>query len=779
MEKVLLIYDKISEKELTRGKLTPNSQSVRLTNYLTQVIKQASPGSEVMMAIAAPKPGKKISAKEYRDHAPEIHKLVDSFAPTLIVACGKPTLYAVDRYLPTDFPKSGKFQRLWGRYFPIHNGSGLVGRILISPGIGLVFAGKKEDGGYLYLRTIQEFITDAISGRTDRISTVSEYISSRESLVSLKRLWTDRSGLLQRLSSDVTIAVDTETTGLNIITDKVRTVQISVTDGKSYVFPFNLLRAGEWTELFNELRAAGYKLVLQNGKYDSKILRSNGVELGNFYELSVAHVLIDEREGTHNLDFIGGHILGSGKTSITKSALTDGPIDDTFIEYAGRDTDITRRAFNIILPAVKDKPIYETLTKIQNYLAVGEHKGIRLDTEKLYALSERAAAAIRNYKGMFQDLGLNPRSSQQVAKLLGMDSTGKKLLEEVDSDLARAIIDYRGLQKVKGSYLDRLIASAEIDGRFHPDIRLAGPVTGRTASGSGSAPKDMKWLPINSQNIPRPPLGQDYKYLSEELRAQLRSLFIADDGYVMVALDLAAAEMRMAANACLDPVMISDLNRKVDTHSLLTVLAYGLDKKHGFELDIDKDPKGWIQYVRPAYEFERQSTKNATFAVLYGGGLDAIAAQALCDTDTAALLRRTIYSRYTGLEDWINGVHDQIRRTGKITTRYGRQRIFPYSAGVFDNTTLKSMLREGQNYVIQADASDYCLMGTVKFMDNVPAKWGDVWLQNLVHDAEYAAVPEDYADEAKALMVEMMETADDLPAKLYADGKYGKDWGSL
>lgn len=774
MERVLFLFDGITEGELSQGKINPNARTVRLFQYLTRVVKGMNSDAQTTLLVASPKPGK-TTAKEYREHAPNVQKAMAEFDPTLVVVLGKSALYPISPYLPSNFPRTLKYQKLWGRYFPLHLGGTVNGRrAVFAPSISMVFAGKEQEGGYLYLRTIQECVTDALLRRTDSIKTVSHYISDRESLASLERQWTDPKQQLNRIVSGAVVGFDTETTGLNVISDKVRTVQFSFKDGEAYVIPFNLLPADDWTQLLHRIGAAGYSYVLQNGKYDSKILRSNGVILPDFQELSIAHALVDEREGTHNLDFIGSQILGSGKDEIGKDKLVGGPIDRQFIEYAGRDTDITRRAFNVILPAVRERRIYDTLTRTQNILAYGEHRGIRLDVERLEDLSRQADVKIREYKQMFAQLELNPRSSQQAAKALGLTgSADKKALEDVDSDLARAIIDYRGLQKVKRTYLDRLMASAEIDGRFHPDIRLAGPVTGRTSSGSGSAPKDMLWLPINSQNIPRPAQGQAFKYLSEELRSQLRHLFVADEGYVMAGLDLAAAEMRMAANACLDPVMIDDLNRKVDTHSLLTIMAYNLP----YEIDLE-NPTEWVTAVKKNHEYQRQSTKNATFAVLYGGGLSAIAAQAKCDMDTAALLRRTIYERYAGLEKWIEDIHNQVRTAGTVSTRYGRSRIFPYSTGVFDNQQLQSMLREAQNYVIQSEASDYCLMGTVKFADAAPKHW-DMWVQNLVHDALYVAVKEDYADEAVKLMVETMETADDLPARLYADGKYGMNWGSL
>ncbi len=779
MDRVILLVDSILESELKGGRIDVNSRTARLFKYMTAVLQKIKPGTVTTLLVASPKPGK-CKAKEMREHSEKIQNAIAEFNPTLVAVLGKAALYPIEPYLPTAFPRNKQYQRLWGRYFPF-NSESWAGqqqpRFVLCPSLSMVFANKDQEGGYLHLRTVQECITDALLQRTDRIKTVSHFVSDRRRLDELKGLWTGGSGISRKLRHS-TIGFDTETTGLNIVTDRVRTVQISVADGESYVFPFELLQPSEWTQLISDLRTAGYTFVLQNGKYDSKILRSNGVELGDFEELSIAHVLVDEREGTHNLQFIGQQVLGAGKDEIATEQLINGPIDQAFISYAGRDTDVTRRAFNYLYPAVKEKSAFQTLKKAQTILSYGEHRGIRLDGERLQDLNERTKRKLSEYKGLFSDIGLNPKSVPQVRAALGLDKSDKKALEEVDSDLARAIIDYRGLIKVKSSYLDRLMASYSVDGRFHPDTRLAGPVTGRTSSGSGKVEDDQKWLPINAQNIPRPPQGQEYKYFSEELRAQLRYLFIADPGYVIVGADLAAAEMRMAANACMDPVMISDLNRKLDTHSLLTVTAFALEKKYGFTLDIEGDPKEWIKYVRPNHEHNRQSTKNATFAVLYGASDPTIASQAQCDVETAKLLRRTIYGRYTGLEPWIEGIHSKVRSTGSVSTRYGRKRIFPYSVGVFDRQQQQSMLREAQNYVIQSEASDYCLMGMIKYAENCPAKW-DNWMWNFVHDAAYACVKEDYAEEATKLMVESMETADKLPAVLYAEAKYAQSWGKL
>lgn len=777
--RLLFLFDTVMPDELTPlGGLKSDSRSVRLFKYLTGVVKKANPDAVTTMLVASPTAGK-AKAKELKEHAKLVQESIAQFDPTLIAVMGKTALYAVLPYLPSDFPKTLSYKRLWGKHFTHNSASGSVGKeraaCVFSPSPSMVWAGKQQEGGYLYLRTIQENIMGAVLQFTDRIGTVSHLVSDAAHLHALVGEWTHTSGNLTRIITEPTIGFDTETTGLNIVSDKVRTVQFSVKDGEAYVVPFDILPADDWTKLLHRLKEAGYKLVLQNGKYDAKILHHNGVDLGRYSELSIAHVLVDERADSHNLDAIGQQILGAGKASITTDKLVNGPIDQTFIDYAGRDTDITRRAFNIILPSVKDKPAYRILTDSAYHLSRGEAFGIRLDRERLYDLRDQTARTIAAYEGEFKEIGLNPMSPKQVAELLQTSKADKKALEGHDSEWADKIIDYRGLLKVQNTYLRRLIASYEVDGRFHPDIRLAGPVTGRTSSGTDKdVGEDELWLPINSQNIPRPNMGQETKYLSERLRADLRSCFIADEGRQMVAFDLAAAEMRMAANACLDPVMIDDLNRKVDTHSLLTIMALKLD----IEIDLD-NPDEWVKHIKKNYESQRQSTKNATFAVLYGGGISAIAAQAKCDTTTAALLRRTIYERYRGLETWIDRIHSQVKEKGYIETRYGRKRIFPYSTGVFDNQMLQSMLREAQNYVIQSEASDYCLMGINKFMDNIPSSFAPVYFQNFVHDAGYFSVAEDDADDAKKLMVEMVQSADKLPAVLYADAKYAKNWGDL
>jgi len=780
MDRIVFLLDTVSESELSATGLKADARSIRLYRYLDATVKKERPDAVTTMVFAAPGPGKH-SAKEYRNHADKVAASLAKFDPTLIVCMGKSAMYPLESFFPSDFPKSKKYQKMWGRYFPINHLSGVSGKTgptcVFTPSPSMLWAAKDQEGGYLYLRTIHENVMGAVLRTTDRIDTVSVLVSDRTHLDAVTEPWFAPAGRLRRLAEQATISVDTETTGLNIITDKVRTVQFSVADGESLVVIYDVLKPEEWTAFFNRLRTAGWTLVLQNGKYDYKILRSNGTTLGAYQELSIAHVLLDEREGTHNLDFIGQQVLGSGKTTITTEQLVNGPIDGKFVHYAGRDTDITRRAYVSLRPGVQDRPAYRILTQSAQLLAEGEHYGIRLDMERLAELDAQATGKLAEYRRIFKSEGINPNSPQQVAKRFGLTATDKKVLEHLDDELATAIVDYRGLKKVKGTYLDRLMASGLVDGRFHPDIRLAGPVTGRTSSGSGTVEKGNEFLPINSQNIPRPGKGQKYKYFSEALRAELRSLFIADEGRVILAFDLAAAEMRWAANHCMDPVMIADLNRKVDTHSLLTVMAYGLDKKHEFEIDFD-NPENWIKHVRPAYEFERDGTKAATFATLYGGGIPAIAAQAKCDNETAELLRSTIYGRYKGLEQWINEIHNRVKTQGVVQTRYGRQRIFPYNSGVFDNRMLQSMLREAQNYVIQADASDYCLMAINNFMLNNTAAQ-PVYLQNFVHDAGYFSVVEDEADRLKKELVDLVQTADKLPAIMYADAKYAQNWGDL
>lgn len=722
----------------------------RLLDYTAKFLK-----IESWEAVVAGPSGKPATAKQYREEADRVWTELVFAAPDRVVLCGRGSLYAFEQYAP----KVKSFERLWGEVFQAEEFE-----VVVAPSPALLFVTKVQKGGYTYLRS---FIESAGARPT------------LEPALTGYEFMPDAFWIEQRLEYSLMnekpgiVGLDTETTGLNPRTNAIRTVQMSFADGRGYTFVWDALQPERWQHWIDLIAARGHVFALQNGKFDYKFLAANGVFLPDWLELSTMHVILDEREGTHNLDFIAKQTLNERKLEIPLEELLTADLE-RIAPYAARDTDLTRRAALVLEPTVRERSAHSILARASATLAHAEHIGLRVDAERLHGLSSRVEDALAARAASFEALGFNPQAPKEVAAHFGLiGTTNKTALEELDDPVARAVIEYRGLNKIKSTYLDRIAAAARFDGRFHPDFRLAGPITGRTSSGSGSSKPGFEWLPINIQNIPRTAQeGQELTTEAERLRASLRSLFVADPGHVLVGMDLAAAEMRMAANLCLDPQMVLDMNNRVDTHSLLAIQAFGLP----VEIDLN-NPKAFSNEVKAKYAFQRQSAKALTFGTIYKGGPAKLAQVAGITEEEGRALQDTIFKRYPGLRSYMNRIDREVETKGRIVTPWGRQRIFPYSTGIFDNRQKAEMKREAFNYLVQSMASDYALLAMGLFDLEYRARGWQTLL--FVHDAIYVQCPEEDGEACERALVEITETAARMPATMYAEAHHGRDWGSL
>lgn len=700
-------------------------------------------------------PGKAPTIKNLRENKPFIKSLIDKYQPEVVVALGKSALLSLEDYVK--MPSQFKWDKVVNKVIKLDT---LPFVVVPSAGLGTFVK------DYLNLYTLVENVSAALKPAVPPVESEYFLVDDVDTLTRLIREFP---------RGETYVGLDTETTGLNFLTEKLLTVQFSWKEHWGFTVRFDLIPVADWNRIFKTLRKRGARFVLQNGKFDYKFLRRNGVRLPDWDELSVAHAILDERPGTHNLEFISQLLLGEGKYSYSVEDFVSGNVS-AFSEYAARDADLTRRAFLKLQEAgATSTRSYRIMSRAARTLADAEYRGWAIDALLLDELIGRAEAGLAHLDTFFAALELNPLSTPQVKAYLDTDDAKKETLKGLDSEVANQIIEYKGLRKVLRGYLLRIKANSAVDGRFHADYRLTGTVTGRLSAGSGS-PKteEDRWLPINIQNIPRPEEdGVEYVGLADELRNQLRNVFVASEGYELVGTDLAAAEMRMAGSLSKDPVLIDDMNNKVDIHAINTVTAFRLP----IEASVVENPEQLAEAIKP-YKGLRTATKRGTFASLYGGSAGKISASLGIDILEGESILRALYTRYPGLKKWFNNVHGQVKKDGQVTSVWGRVRHFPYSTGVFSNKTKSAMLREAQNWLIQLTASEYLLDRMGQF-DAQHQDKGWFTLAN-VHDAAYIEVPVGQGEQALAELVSTLQRPDEqLQAVMWADGHKGQRWGEL
>lgn len=756
--KVFAVVDTVFDEDL-KGAFPGSLRLRSLLGYLSKFLKVPVVGTP-----AAPVSGV-LTAKQYREHSDWLMGQIERVQPTHLLMLGKGATYALGKGFPKRIASRRKWERVTGRRF-LWNDT-LPALVTVSP--SMLFASKNDDNaGYLQLRTVIEHTATLL--REPGVETPKDYrlIDTQPALRSY----------FQSIPQGSLLGVDIETTGLNFLEDRIFSIQFSHADHAAVVVPWELLTDAQWASAFSFLQRRGMRLTGQNFKFDAKFLMRRGIHLPDWLELSVLHVIEDERPGTHNLDFMAQQLLGEEKLDVEVDDFAKADLA-AVKDYAAADADLTRRIAQTLAP-VSQRRIAGIMARAAHTLAKAEHRGIRVDQELLSSLVQRAQDGLLEYEALFAAHGVRDANDRLgIARVLGLvGSTDKAALEPLaasGNDFAQAVIDARGLGKVLSTYLFRIRAGIQFDGRYHADFRLAGPSTGRTSCGSGKPPPGHEYLSINMQNIPRPAeTGHTGTLLSEDLRSQLRHLFVADEGHVLVGADFSAAEFRVAAALSGDAQMIADCNARLDTHSVIAINAFGLP----FDLNLD-DPstfKPMKKWVEENYGHQRTLSKRGTFAALYGGQAGTIAGNTGCTLVQAKSILSALYGRYPDLRVYFDTCHARIK-AGRLESYYGRVRRFPYASGVFGREAQEAMLREGQNFTIQSTASDYCL----KAMGDFDLEYGHKWHMLLaVHDALYLQAPEEQAEEAAQALKVCMESADDLNGVImFADAKAAKSWGAL
>ena len=286
-----------------------------------------------------------------------------------------------------------------------------------------------------------------------------------------------------------------------------------------------------------------------------------------------------------------------------------------------------------------------------------EQTGVRIDPAVLRDMSSRLAVEIDTLaEKIYADSGhrFNINSPKQLGEILfnqmGLPkpmkygkgkvvSTAQDVLEELAEThpIAALVIEHRQLQKLKGTYLDALPQLIDSEGRIHTTFNQVGTATGRLSSTNP-----------NLQNIPtRTAIGRE-----------IRAAFIAAPGNLLMSADYSQIELRLMAHFSQDPLLLNAYRTDQDIHTLTAAEVFGLDPA-----TLDKET--------------RARAKAVNFGIVYGISPFGLAAQLNIDQKIARTYIETYFERYKGVRTFIDATLDTVRRTGSVSTHFGRIRPIP------------------------------------------------------------------------------------------------------
>jgi DNA polymerase-1 len=514
--------------------------------------------------------------------------------------------------------------------------------------------------------------------------------------------------------------------------------------------------------------------ILKSGhdlKFDLIVLARHGVALkGIDTDTMVASYLLDATRSSHPLEdtalehtgykaLTEEDVCGRGAKS-TPYALV--PIEAA-LDYAGERADLALQLADR-LPALLVEHGLDTLYRdlempLLPVLADLEQAGIRIDAPALAAQSQHIERELASRsQSIFQAAGeeFNINSPKQLSEILfeklklpALKRTGKTrtastavdVLEELAlvHELPRQILEWRALQKLKGTYIDALPQLVHPEtGRVHTCFNQAVAATGRLSS---SDP--------NLQNIP----------IRTELGREIRRAFIADPGNVLISADYSQIELRVLAHLSGDPALIEAFRRGEDIHDRTALKVFGADSGLG------------------KHELRRRA-KIVNYALLYGKTAFTLAKDIGVTQQAAQEFIDAYFAGFPLVREFIDTTLARARETGVVKTMFGRRRLVPELTS--RNGQIRSAAeRVAVNMPIQGTAADILkrAMIDINALLHERHRRGDTSRMILtVHDELLFEAPMREAEEVAALVRDRMADAVALDVPLTVDVGIGENW---
>ena len=588
------------------------------------------------------------------------------------------------------------------------------------------------------------------------------------------------------------IVADIETTGLDrykesficigfIFAHKLRE------NGKNIVYVVNGRRGGAlMRHLFKEARrlerfyGQRFNWVWHNGKFDTSFLRAKGIPRSQCRvddDTLLLSYTLDETGGRHSLeqcimDHLGmpaykdmlSEYVGSGKK---KKAFADVPRPLLF-SYMASDVVFTGLLFLKLLPLVLDakrphlKKAYRgLLIPASNALATIELNGMPIDQEVLLVsekeLEGKLEPILSQLQGLAGDVDFNPNSPNQVLALLNgkwklkvQSSSEDTLKKHKDHPFIKALLEYRGIQKMLGTYIR---AFKKFGTRVHTSYLLHGTVTGRLSS---TGP--------NMQNIPK--------------EAIVRRHFRTRKGRVFVSFDYSQAELRSLAVLSGDKALIELFRSGKDMHSAVAAQVYG--EKFTMEKEFLEDGKT----ENPVYNKYRRNAKTVNFGIVYGAQEPTLMERLGISWDEAHQLITGWFKMFPEAKEFMQQCRKEPLTGRPLVTVFGRQRRFY----VVTSANRHGQENEAGNFPHQSMCSDFTLDAAIE-IDRLYAKGslpGNAFQVNIIHDDNLFECDDDDDESVRELVRIVRPIMEGIPVKhgiteltFKSDAKKGYVWSEM
>ena len=582
--------------------------------------------------------------------------------------------------------------------------------------------------------------------------------------------------LIKKASKAKTIALDTETTGLDYMDTELVGISLSYQAGEAYYIPLNhdddsvdqLALDIVLKELRPLLESSSNKIIGQNIKFDKNVLAKYGVDIASIKnDTMMMSYVLDASATRHNLDALSSYYLNY-KTSTFEDVAGKGVKQITFdkvpieaaTNYAAEDADITLRLYEELNPRLEGEaslnklndeieiPLIEVLSEMEQNGAILNSKILNSQSKDLEGRIKKLEEKAYQIAGEEFNLG----STKQLREIFfeklkyriikktpgGQPSTDEKVLAELaeEYELPKVLLEHRTLSKLKSTYTDKLPNQvSQSTGKVHTSFHQAVTTTGRLSS---SDP--------NLQNIP----------IRTEDGRRIRQAFEPSDGNKFISADYSQIELRVMAHMSKDEGLLEAFREGQDVHSKTASEVFDVGIK-----DVTSDL--------------RRNAKAINFGLIYGISAFGLGKQLGISRNLAAEYMAMYFEKYPDVKKYMESTKEFASQNGYVETLFGR-RLYLRDINATNAMRRQASERAAINAPVQGTAADIMKIAMINMHKAIKTQKSEAKLILQVHDELILDTPKDEIDKIVSLVTESMMGAANLDVPLEIDIGIGDNW---
>ena len=582
--------------------------------------------------------------------------------------------------------------------------------------------------------------------------------------------------LIKKASKAKTIALDTETTGLDYMDTELVGISLSYQAGEAYYIPLNhdddsvdqLALDIVLKELRPLLESSSNKIIGQNIKFDKNVLAKYGVDIASIKnDTMMMSYVLDASATRHNLDALSSYYLNY-KTSTFEDVAGKGVKQITFdkvpieaaTNYAAEDADITLRLYEELNPRLEGEaslnklndeieiPLIEVLSEMEQNGAILNSKILNSQSKDLEGRIKKLEEKAYQIAGEEFNLG----STKQLREIFfeklkyriikktpgGQPSTDEKVLAELaeEYELPKVLLEHRTLSKLKSTYTDKLPNQvSQSTGKVHTSFHQAVTTTGRLSS---SDP--------NLQNIP----------IRTEDGRRIRQAFEPSDGNKFISADYSQIELRVMAHMSKDEGLLEAFREGQDVHSKTASEVFDVGIK-----DVTSDL--------------RRNAKAINFGLIYGISAFGLGKQLGISRNLAAEYMAMYFEKYPDVKKYMESTKEFASQNGYVETLFGR-RLYLRDINATNAMRRQASERAAINAPVQGTAADIMKIAMINMHKAIKTQKSEAKLILQVHDELILDTPKDEIDKIVSLVTDSMMGAANLDVPLEIDIGIGDNW---